>query len=520
MRAATRITIVVTSLLVALLVAAAGAVAACGSSGPSGASAGQDGGASDATTRGADAGDAMTAEAGAGDASSDAPASLDAGVPHTAKFPVKHVVFFVKENRTFDIYFGKFPGANGATTGTLCNGQTFPLQPMLDRSSPDITHAWAAALESYNDGGMNCFDQITTARYPGDGGPLGYQVADEQDIPNYWALARSFVLSDNFYSALHGPSFPNHLYTIAATSGGVTDNPLAAVAANPPAPQAGACTSSTSCPDPGEAGLEPSNVAPYTVKTGIWGCDADPKVRVPILDEEGEIEDIYPCLDMQTLGDELTAAGVSWKMYAPTEGTLDGGFQNSGGYIWTVYDAIRHMRDSPAWAQHVVPVTDFVTDAMNGTLPSVSWISTPTVVSEHTPQSVCTGENWSVSLLQALAAGPLWGSSAVFLTWDDFGGFYDHVPPVQLDAFGLGFRVPLLVVSPFAKAGTIDHTRAEFSSVLKFIEADFDLPPLTARDESAVDMTQDFDFTQTPLPLPALQQRATSPNADAGCGMY
>ena len=242
-----------------------------------------------------------------------------------------------------------------------------------------------------------------------------------------------------------------------------------------------ACTSSTDCPEPGEAGLEPANVTPYQAATGIWGCDADPKVRVPVLDEEGEVEEIYPCLDFQTLGDELSAAGVSWKMYAPVEGKYDGGFQGSGGYIWTVYDAIRHMRDSPEWAAHVVPIDEFAIDAKAGNLPSVSWISTPTPVSEHTPASVCTGENWTVSLLQALAAGPQWKPSAVFITWDDFGGFYDHVPP---DA---GRHVRLRLPGSAARrvavrdaAASIDHTRAEFSSVLKFIETDFDLPPLTA----------------------------------------
>jgi phospholipase C len=455
-------------------------------------------------------------DGGAGDA-----APVDGGAtPHVAKFPVKNVVFMVKENRTFDVYFGKFPGANGSTTGRTCDGGTIPLQPLLDRSSPDITHAWAAALASYNDGGMNCFDTITSANYPG-GGPLGYQVADEADIPSYWQLAKTFVLSDNFYSSLHGPSFPNHLYTIAATSGGVTDNPAASDDALPAAPQVAACTSSTDCPEPGEAGLEPANVTPYKVASGIWGCDADPKVRVPVLDEEGEVEEIYPCLDFQTLGDELNAAGVTWKMYAPVEGKYDGGFQGSGGYIWTVYDAIRHMRDSPDWAAHVVPIDEFVVDAKAGNLPSVSWISTPTPVSEHTPASVCTGENWTVSLLQAIAAGPQWATSATFLTWDDFGGFYDHVAPTQVDVYGFGFRVPLLVVSPLAKGGTIDHTRAEFSSVLKFIETDFGLPPLTARDTNAADMTQDFDFaTTSPIALPTLRQRATSPNADAGCGTY
>jgi phospholipase C len=517
-----------------LVVAAVGTLAAigvgvaCGSSGGNEGSATDGGAVEDGTI--AEAGAGSEGGSGPGEAASEASAPgeggaphdggpLGDGAPHAAQLPIKNVVFLVKENRTFDIYFGKFPGANGATSGTICDGGAQPLQPMLDRSSPDISHAWAAALLAYNDGGMNCFDQINPATHPA-GGPLEYQVADEADIPNYWALAKAFVLSDNFYSSLHGPSFPNHLYTIAATSGGVTDNPNGAAATLPDAPSVGPCGVTESCPEPGEAGLEPSDITPYTAKTGIWGCDADPKVRVRVLDEEGEVEEIYPCLDFQTLGDELNAAGVTWKMYAPVEGKYDGGFQGSGGYIWTVYDAIRHMRDSPEWAKHVVPIDDFVTDAKNGTLPSVSWISTPTPVSEHTPASVCTGENWTVSLLQAMAGGPQWSSSAVFVTWDDFGGFYDHVAPTQVDRYGLGFRVPLLVISPYAKPGMVDHTRAEFSSVLRFIETDFDLPPLTDRDKNSVDMTQDFDFTQTPLQLPALTQRATTPNGDAGCTTY
>jgi phospholipase C len=443
----------------------------------------------------------------------------DGGAPHTAKFPVKNVVFFVKENRTFDNYFGKFPGANGAMSGQLCDGGTVPLAPMLDRSSPDISHAWAAAMTAYNDGGMNCFDRITPAKHP-NGAPLSYQVADPTDIPNYFLLAKTFVLSDNFFSSLHGPSFPNHLYTIAAQSDGVEDNPAGARPDAAAAPKVGACNSVMSCPEPGEAGLEPEDIPPLPQKKGVWGCDADPKERVPVLDQEGEVVEIYPCLDILTLGDELSEAGVSWKMYAPTAGVDDAGFQGSAGYIWTVYDAIRHMRDSPAWKEHIVPTEQFAIDAKAGTLPSVSWISTPSVVSEHPPASACTGENWTVSLLQALAAGPQWGSSAMFLTWDDFGGFYDHVAPTQIDAFGLGFRVPLLVVSPFAKGGTIDHTKAEFSSVLKFIEEDFNLPSLTDRDKNSVDMTQDFDWTQAPIALPAMTQRKATPNGDAGCLTY
>jgi phospholipase C len=429
--------------------------------------------------------------------------ATDDGAPHVASLPIKHVVFLVKENRTFDNYFGKFPGANGATTGKLSDGGTVPLGPMPDKISPDISHAWAAALEAYDNGAMDRFDLIQGAI----AGTNNYVQAQESDIPNYWALAREFVLSDNFFSSLHGPSFPNHLYTIAAQSGGVEDNPgLKPDAA--PAPGVGPCPTATSCAEPGEAGLEPDDIPSLNQTSGVWGCDARPRTKVRVLDQEGDVIEIYPCFDFETLGDELSDAGVSWKMYAPGVGDFDGGFQGSAGYIWTVYDAIRHIRDSPEWQKHVVTTDQFVTDAQNGTLPSVSWISTPSAVSEHPPASTCAGENWTLSLLQALASGSAWNDSVVFVTWDDFGGFYDHVAPTQIDKFGLGFRVPFLAISPFAKKGVIDHTQAEFSSVLRFIEQDFGLAPLTDRDKNAGDLSGMFDFSQPPRPFPQLAPRA------------
>jgi phospholipase C len=430
---------------------------------------------------------------------------------HAPTTPIHHVIFLIKENRTFDVYFGKFPGANGASTGKIHTGATVKLQPLIDRDSDDIDHCWACALLAYNDGGMNDFDLIS--RGGGilhDGVPLGYQVASEEDIPNYYALARSFGLSDNFFSSLHGPSFPNHLYSIAAQSGGVGDNPLDASASLPNAPSVAACTSAEDCPRSGDPGLEPADIPGSHLGKGVWGCDADPKVRVPVFDQEGEVEMIYPCLDFPTLGDELSAAGVSWKMYAPTQpGPEDAGSQSTNGYVWTVYDAIRHIRDSSEWRSHIASTEQFVVDARAGSLPAVSWISSPSDYSEHPPSSVCVGENWTVSLLSALGGGPSWKDSAVFLTWDDWGGFYDHVPPTQIDTYGLGFRVPLLVVSPYAKAGHIDHVRAEFSSVLRFIETDFQVASLTDRDKegNTTDLTQFFDWSQKPLPLPALETR-------------
>jgi phospholipase C len=488
------------------LAAGAGAgawVAGCGSSNGSLLPSGGDSGASD--TSASDTGTTGDSP-GSGDAPGDAPA--DAGPPHTASLPIKHIIFLVKENRTYDVYFGKFDGGNGVASGKIHTGATVPLQPLIDRSSPDISHAWAAALTAFDDGGMDQFDLIPGGTGINDAGiPHGYQVASPADIPNYWLLAQQFGLSDNFYSSLHGPSFPNHLYTIAAQSGGVEDNPGKQDDAS--APTVGPCSGPGGCPSPGEAGLEPTDIQPLQQRKGVWGCDANPHERVPMMDQEGVVEDIYPCLDFPTMGDVLTANGVSWKMYAPTaaSGVDDAGFQNSAGYIWTVYDAIRHIRDSAEWQAHVLPTDQFVIDAQAGNLPAVTWISTPSPVSEHPPASVCVGENWTVSLLQALAAGPNWKDSAMFVTWDDFGGFYDHVPPTQIDKFGLGFRVPFLVISPYAKQAFVDHTQAEFSSVLKFIETDFSVPSLTDRDMNTSDLTQFFDFTQAPRTLPALTPR-------------
>ncbi len=421
--------------------------------------------------------------------------------PHRPRFPIRQVIFVVKENRTFDNYFGKFPGADGATSGRISDGTVIPLGP-LPNGPQGGSHSWDAALLAYHDGKMDRFDLI-----PGSmGGQLNMVQASEEDIPNYWRLAREFVLFDNFFSSLHGPSFPNHLYTIAAQSGGSQDNPHT-FPDSPDAPLVDPCLSSMSCPFPGEPGLEPSDITPFEdPRSAVWGCDSDRKSKVAILDQEGEVEEIYPCFDFPTLGDELSEAGVSWKMYAPPAPDDPDHLQN--GYQWTAYDAIRHIRDSDEWREHVVPTEQFVEDARSGRLPAVSWVSIPIGVTEHPPWPICDGENWTVSLIQALAAGSQWSHSAMFITWDDFGGFYDHVAPMQIDRFGLGFRVPMVVVSPYARRGFIDHSRAEFSSVLKFIETNWNLEALTDRDADSIDMTQMFDFEQRPRRPPHLEQRS------------
>jgi phospholipase C len=279
----------------------------------------------------------------------------------------------------------------------------------------------------------------------------------EQEIPNYWAYAHRFTLADHYFTSVHGPSLPNHLFAIAAQSGGAIDNG--------------------------------GNPGPGTDCEGAsWGT-------VTVIDEYGNRSQHPPCFDFKTLPDSLEEAGISWRYYA-----------EGGGFL----SVIGHIRNGVLWSEHVAPPAQFLKDAKSGHLPAVSWLLPPGVDSEHPPDSMCEGENWTVSTLNALMQGPDWGATAVFVTWDDFGGLYDHVAPPQVDQFGLGPRVPLLIISPYAKEGYVSHSLYDHTSVLKFIETRYNLKALTSRDVAASNMLDSFDFTQTPK-APLLLQPRTCP---------
>lgn len=384
---------------------------------------------------------------------------------------IQHVIYIIKENRSFDSYYGTFPGANGATSATISTGQTIQMGHQGDQLPHDITgHGWWDAITGEDGIKMDRFDLVVAGSTNGD--YLGFTQLYQADIPNYWKYAKNFVLADNMFSSLNGASFPNHLYTIAAQSGGVWNNTLQ-----------------------------------INGKGQLWGCDANPGTQVPVLSVNMVVTKPFPCFDFQTLADLLDGAGLTWAFYAPPAGTA--------GYVFSTYDAINHIRNTSLWAEHVFPDTQFATDAAAGNLPNVAWLVTTGKSSfgtgdgatsgnksvdnnEHPPGSVCSGENWTVAQLNALMQGPDWSTSAVFFTYDDWGGFYDHVAPPPLDLYGLGPRVPLLIISPYARQGYISHTQYELSSVLKFAEEVFGLPSLGQRDAIANDTTDSFDFTQTP----------------------
>jgi phospholipase C len=402
------------------------------------------------------------------------------GVKSKDSTVLQHFVFIIKENHSYDNYFGAFPGGDGATSGVISTGQVVRLAPMPDQPPHDLGHSTEAALGAFDGGKMDNFDLIVGGNFNGE--LMAYRQFIQPDIPNYWAYAQNFTLADRMFSSFHGPSFPNHFYSVAATSDGALSIPL----------------------DPFRSKGESGGNA--------WGCDSSPTMSVRTLDAEGNLEALFPCFDFQTLADTLQSAGLTWKFYAPSKGEK--------GYAYSTLDGIDHIRNSALWNTNVLPVTQFNQDAREGHLPSVSWVVPPGNADEHPPGGTCAGENWTVKQIDAIMRGPDWKSTAIFLTWDDFGGFYDHVYPPSVDGFGLGPRVPMLIISPYAIAGHISHTQYEYSSVLKTIEERFGLPFLTkwdpqARDEQANDMFDSFDFSQQPLPPLILKPRRCPLNSAA-----
>ena len=384
--------------------------------------------------------------------------------------PIEHVVFIIKENRSFDNYFARYPGVDGATHGMTSDGRRVKLTVAPDIEDPDLGHTFGDGIRAINGGHMDGFDLV---RWGED--LRGYSSFTREGMPNYWAYADEFVIGDRMFSSMYGPTFPEHLYTVGAQAGDIVANKRKRETDQP----GGYCADRT-------------EYAPR-FRQDLTKAEKD---KIMELEEDSSVEQIkkywetvWPCLNFEVLPDQLIENDISWRYYAD-----DGSWMNA-------LAAIKHIYNSKYWGPNVVPDEKFLGDIENERLRKVNWVVPPPGFNEHPGgPSVCMGENWTVRHINALMESKYWPNLAIVLLWDDFGGFYDHVPPPHYDIMGLGPRVPYLMISPWAKEGYVDSTTYEFSSVLKFIETIHGLDCMTKRDCQAHNMLNAFDFDQPARP--------------------
>jgi phospholipase C len=363
-----------------------------------------------------------------------------ASVPVSSQSHIQHVVIIVQENRTFDNLFTGFPGADTATSGLDHTGATRKLVPEPLNAPGDWGHGFDNCASAYDGGKMDGFDLDKPVQDPA----TNYSYVRRSDVTTYWTLASKYTLADRMFQSDCGSSFPAHQYLIAGQTG--------------------------------------SEVTP---KGNPWGCDTKKSRSF--------------CFDYPTLGDELDKAGRTWRYYA--HGTDLATPAKYNGYL--AYDAIRHIRYGPDWTpDHIgIPETTIFSDIQNGSLADVSWV-TPTCGNSDHPGCGApggqTGPAWVGAVVNAVGQSKYWNNTAILIVWDDWGGLYDHVRPAQISSDGLGFRVPLIVVSPYAKAGYVSHVNHEFGSILHFTENIFGLPSLQTADARADDLADCFDFAQSP----------------------
>ena len=392
--------------------------------------------------------------------------------PTNGPAQIKHIIVIFQENRTVDNLFNGFPGADTVTSGKTSNGQTVQLQPIALEAPYDLDHSHSGVNglpggfnTEYNSGQMNGFDREQLFPEPGFTPPpfAAYGYVPHSETGPYFALASQFTFGDEMFQTNEGPSFPAHQYIISGTAIPSTGSTLLAA----------------------ENVLFPPNVPRFN-----QGCDSPPGSTVAMIDQNGnESQTMFPCFDHQTLLDLLDAKGVSWKYYTPLP-----------YFLWSGPDAINHIRYGNDWAKVSIPETNIFNDIAQGQLPAVSWLIPTGSNSDHAGTNSNAGPSWVADVANVVGLSPYWNSTVIIVTWDDWGGWYDHVKPQIFNSYELGFRVPLIVISPYAKAGYVSHVPHEFGSILHFIEVQFNLGSLGYTDARADDLSDCFNFSQAPLP--------------------
>ncbi len=371
--------------------------------------------------------------------------TLGTGVPIGNDIPIHHFILLMQENRSFDSYFGRMPGVAGIPAGTTNPDGSNPAVASFHSTTyctVDTNHEWDGSHLEYHDGAN---DGFVTQNNPMGARAMGY--FDDTDIPFYWDLAHTFAMSDHHHCSVLGPTWVNREFYLAASSFGMITN------------------------------------------------DAVPTTAFP-----GDGQD-------RTIFQALNSAGVSWHVY-----------YESAPFIWGAFSgwALR-----PEQRAHQSSFTNFYADLAAGNVDSVVWIDprwTTTGVTnddEHPPTNPQVGQAFIRDLITHVMDSPIWNDTAIIFTYDEHGGFYDHVPPTAAcppgDGFAprlgasdyvadfdrYGFRVPLIVVSPYARTGYVSSHVTDHTSILRLLEARYLMPALTARDANAWPLTDMFDFTTT-----------------------
>src|SRR5579863_3118977 len=407
---------------------------------------------------------------------------------------IEHVVILIQENRSFDHYFGSYRGVRGFSDQSMAfqqpdpanttNAPTGVLLPFhLDTSQTnaacthDITHAWVPQHQSWNNGSMNGF---VNSRLPIDANDavltMGYYT--RADLPFYYAIADTFTICDNYFCPVMGPTDPNRLYSMAAS------------------------------------------------------IDPDGKNGGPLLETLGlNRASFLGRLTYTTMPEQLQARGISWKVYSPPDANVLNGILSDN-----VLSYFKNFQDptSPLYQNAFLPQfpADFLADALSGNLPQVSWVLASIVDSDHPPAPSLFGESTLSGILAALTLNPAqWAKTVLFATYDENGGFFDHVPPVTAPLgtpgeyvtapavpdptvvgtfpgpIGLGFRVPMLILSPFSRGGFVSSDLFDHTSILRFLETRFgaEVPNLSAWRRATVgDLTSAFNFAAPDLSIPNL----------------
>lgn len=378
-----------------------------------------------------------------------------------SKTPIQHVVFIIQENRSFNNLFMSFPHATTQRYGYDTSGEKIALHAVDLSTTYDIDHSSTAFFAACDGSGQlpgtNCKmdgwnKEQATLHAPAN---AAYGYVAQSEIKPYWTLAKQYVLADDTFASNLDASFVAHQYVVAG---------FAAHSVNGPA--------------------------------GPWGCEGGKPDTVPILTKKrtiGKNREVA-CFDFPTLADEADAAGVTWRYYAES---LD----DYGG-IWSAYQADDKIYHGADWNTDVInPGAQFLTDIGNGELANVTWIAPTYATSDHSGMQSKDGPAWVSSIVDAIGTSRFWKSTAIFILWDDWGGWFDPVKPVYEDYDGLGFRIPLVIVSPYARQCSVTHTQYETASVLRFMEDAFDLAPMAKSDSRANDPANDrsvFDFSQKP----------------------